>query len=235
MKHPNISKETLVTNLSNSEQLILQTYKLRPLPFQRGYKFIKGKYPILLSAPHSARTIREGDIKLREIYVGSFVQLLSKMCNVYGIYTTNIIIDPNSNNLSCYKRKIKSLIDKNLIKFVLDIHGAVDSYGFDIDIGTYKTKSLLGKKKIVNIFKRSFTSYGFSNISTDFFTSKPNDTITRFSSSNKIPAVQLEIPRQIRNLKKNTYKTIQMFNALHEIIETLKLDFTGGRKPYLST
>ena len=231
----NITEKTLVKNLSKSEQIIKQTYKIRPIPFQRGYKFIKGNYPILLSAPHAARTIQKGKIKLRENYVGAFVQNLSKICRVYGIYTTNIIHDPNSNNSSKYKIKIKQLIEKGLIKLVIDIHGLHKSQEFDVDIGTYNYQSILGNIKIIDILKKSFNKNGFENISENFFTTTIKDTVTNFSYNNGIPAVQLEINKSSRNLNIQKNSTFRMFKALYEAVETLKADFVEVDKNCLST
>jgi hypothetical protein len=222
---PNITEEIIVKKLTNSEQIIRQTYKLRPFPLQRGYKVIRGEYPVLLSAPHAARTIREGKIKLRENYVGSFVQNLSKICKVYGIYTTNIIHDPNYNNSSKYKTKIKQLIEKGFIKIVIDIHGLNQSRRYDVDIGTYNNQSILENTEIVNILKTCFNRYGFQEISENIFTSTKKDTITNFSYKNGIPAVQLEIHKSCRNISIQKYRTICMFKAIYEAVETIKADF----------
>ena len=148
-----LSDEVIANNLLNAERLIKQNFNLKPIPLQKGYKFIKGKYPILLSAPHASRTIKNDKIKIRENYVGSFVQNLSKTCEVYGIYTIYKISDPNYYNLSSYKKKIKKLIDENEIKLVLDIHGSHKYHTFDVDIGTYNHNSILGNKKLIKILK----------------------------------------------------------------------------------
>jgi len=222
-----ISDEVILKSLANSEQLIKQNYKIKPLPFQKGYRFIRGEFPILLSAPHAARTIRNGKIRIRENYVGSFVHNLSKFCNVYGIYTTNIILDPNRYDSSKYKKKIKKLIDESYIKLVVDIHGSHASHKFDVDIGTYDSRSLLGNKKFIKIFKSNFKKYGFNEISENFFTQVVNDTVTRFSYILGTPALQLEIPKSNRDLENEKDNTLRMFKALYEAIETIKEDFAG--------
>lgn len=222
----NISDTTILRNLIYSEQLIKQSFKLRPIPFQSGYRFIKGKFPILLSAPHAARTIRDDGLKIRENYVGSFVHILSEQCEVYGIYTTHIIIDPNRYNFSKYKKKIKKLIDNHEIKLVIDIHGSHKSHTFDVDIGTYNYASVLGNQKIVEHLKSSFKKHGFEKISENFFTQKPRDTITRFSYKLGVPSLQLEIHRSHRYLRFEKENAIRMFKALYEAIKTIKQDFT---------
>ena len=222
-----LSDESLLNNLLNSEMLIKQSYKIKPLPFQKGYKVVKGEFPILLSAPHSARTIRSGEVRIRENYVGSFVHSLSKLCKVFAIYTTNIILDPNRYDSSKYKKKIKKLIDESNIKFVIDIHGSSNTHKFDIDIGTYDSKSLLGNKKYIEIFKSSLKKYGFNSISENFFTRIINDTVTRFSYALGVPALQLEISKSSRDLRNEKDNTLRMFKALYEAIETIKEDFVG--------
>ena len=221
----NVSDATILQNLVNSEQLIKQSFKLRPIPFQSGYRFIKGKFPILLSAPHAARTIRDGGLKIRENYVGSFVHILSKQCEVYGIYTTHIIIDPNRYDLSNYKQKIKKLIDNRDIKLVIDIHGLHKSHTFDVDIGTYNYTSVLGNQKIIEHLKSSFKKHGFKKISENFFTRKSRDTITSFSYKLGVPSLQLEIHKSHRYLRFEKENALRMFKALYEAIETIKQNF----------
>jgi len=221
----NVSDEELLENLIASERLIVQNLNLRPIPFQRGYRFIKGKSPILLSAPHAARTVRHGKVRTREQYVGSFVCNLSRFCKVYGMCTTHIIPDPNRYDSSKYKAKIKKLIDNNEIKLVMDIHGSSDHHRFDVDIGTYNYKSILGNRKIVKILKSSFKKHGFENISENFFTRIPRNTVTLFSYKLGIPSVQLEIQKSNRYPRYEKENTLRMFKALFEAIEEIKTDF----------
>ena len=221
----NESDEELLENLIYSERLIMQSINLKPIPFQKGYKFIKGKFPILLSAPHAARTIRNGEVRTRELFVGSFVNNLSKSCKVYGIYTTHIVPDPNRYNFSNYKTKIKKIIDNNEIKFVLDVHGSSDHHIFDVDIGTYNYKSLHGNLEIVKIIKSSLRKYGFEKISENFFTKTPRNTVTFFSYCLGIPSLQLEIQKSNRYPRYKKDNTLKMFKALIEIIEELKTGF----------
>ena len=221
----NFSDKIIANNLLNTERLIIQNYNIRPLPLQKGYNFIKGKFPILLSAPHAARTIKNEKIKIRENYVGSFVHNLSKACEVYGIYTINIINDPNHYLYSNYKNKIKKLINNRKIKFVLDIHGSDKYHKFDVDIGTYNHNSILGNKELVKILILSFKNYGFKKISENFFTKTHKDTITRFSYHLGIPSIQLEINKSNRYLRFEKENTLRMYKALFEAIKKIKEDF----------
>lgn len=109
------------------------------------YTIINGNIPILLSAPHAVKQVRDGKVKAEDAYTGGITEYLCKVCSCSGIIRTfNEADDPNIDNTGLgfdYKQQILNTIRQNDIKLLLDIHGCNNSYGFDFCIGTNNRKN----------------------------------------------------------------------------------------------
>jgi len=160
-----------------------------------------GKIPILISAPHAVRHIRQKKIKMSDEFTGSIVYLLNKLANCPAIATTKLYGgDPNVDDPCIYKERLAQICRENKIKLVLDIHGAAREREFDVDLGTNGGKNLLGRKDILEKLVSSFQKGGLTKLTKDhqFAASKPN-TIANFAARELgIPAIQLEINKQYR-------------------------------------
>lgn len=103
--------------------------------------------PVLLSAPHGARTFRNNKEQIwheEDEYTAGMALFLGHHCGVSVIATNfrNDIYDPNYTvDLQVpYKRELLSLIKKHHIRFVIDLHGAALNSNFlapqqTIDLG----------------------------------------------------------------------------------------------------
>ena len=106
-------------------------YNLPPPPGCPPFLVQPRPSPVLLSAPHGARTFRNSKDELwhdEDEYTASMAIILGKYCNVSVIATCarNDEYDPNyctGLNLP-YKQEILRLIQEDGVKFVLDLHGA---------------------------------------------------------------------------------------------------------------
>jgi hypothetical protein len=159
-----------------------------------------GKLPVLVSAPHAVRHIRQKKIKMSDEFTGSIAYLVSKLTNCYGIATAKLYGgDPNTDCPCLYNDKIVEICERGKIKFVLDIHGAAREREFDVDFGTNSGKNLLAKTRIVKIVERNFLDFGLNKVSTDYFAAAGPNTIANYVARElKIPALQIEINKQFR-------------------------------------
>ena len=88
-----------------------------------------GDLPILLSAPHAVKQIRNNKIKANEFYTGSIVECLAKQIGCSCITKQCLVEnstndDPNTDNDCCqYKTAIKQFLQKHHIELFIDIHG----------------------------------------------------------------------------------------------------------------
>ena len=100
-------------------------YKIKE---EKAFEYIEGKEKIIVSAPHSVRQIRNGNIKGKDSCTGTIAILLQKQLNCYCLYKTKNCNDDANYDIenNPYKDKIIDLVEKNNINFLLDIHGAKD-------------------------------------------------------------------------------------------------------------
>lgn len=177
------------------------------------FKIVKGSLPILISAPHAKPQIRLGfthkNPKPHEIFTDLVVKNLCQKTGCFGIYATNIQKDPNWYKNSPYKKAIKKLIAENAIKFVLDIHGARKDRPFLIEYDDFRRGKII--KGIEENLLRCLKKFGFSEKEMTRGLLRKNDqwTITEFCIEElKIPALQLEINRKIRDPKNPRFKSL---------------------------
>lgn len=110
------------------------------------YKIIIGQVPILLSAPHTVRQLRDGEMKERDGMTGGLAEYLCEQFGLWGVIRTwNAADDPNygrdarSENYRC---EVARLVREQGIKWMIDLHGCRNKYGFDLDIGVNDGRNL---------------------------------------------------------------------------------------------
>lgn len=182
-----------------------------------------GELPVLLSAPHAVRHLRQKKIKMSDQFTGSIVYLLHQMTGCHAITTTKLYGgDPNSDNPCIYKEKIVEICDRKKVKFVLDIHGAARERNFDVDFGTNGGETLLSEERMVEMLEHNFQDFGLNRISHDYFAARAPNTIANFVARElKIPAVQVEINNQYRVPAQNPEGFHRLLGALVESIKEL--------------
>lgn len=169
---------------------------------QKSYEVIEGNIPILISAPHSVRQLRNGKIKGKDLNTGPIVIEIANQTKCFAIYKlfnnqddANYDIEKND-----YKEEVLKIISENNIKLFLDIHGAKDTNEFDIDIGTDNYNNLNGKREVIKKFIQVCNKNGIDNIGIDKkFKANTLHTITKTVAVNtNIPCMQIEITKKYR-------------------------------------
>ena len=188
----------------------------------KSFEIIEGKIPVLISAPHSVRQIRNGKIKGKDMLTGAIVKEITRRTSCWGIYKTHNNNDDASYDIenNNYFERALQIMKENNVKMFLDIHGAKDNEEFDIDIGTSNKENLNGRedvlKKIIDIFNKN----GIQNIGIDQkFKANTMHTLTKKIALNvDIPCMQIEITKKYRDLDQinNLEKVL---NAITESVE----------------
>ncbi len=188
------------------------------------FLYLPGKRPILLSAPHSVRHLREKKIKSSDEFTGSLVYLLHQVTDCHALSVTKLYGgDPNFDDPCIYKDTIAEIAGSHEIKMVLDIHGAKREHDFDIDLGTMQGKSLLNQGQISSWVKNKLQEEGLTNISLNYFPAQQQNTVTRFVAEKlKIPGLQWEINRKYRSPHQNGTDYLLLFRALAHVIVLLE-------------
>ena len=197
-------------------------YENKLLKEEQTFEVIEGKIPVLLSAPHSVRQLREGKIKGKDRYTGAITIELAKQTNSFAIYKTYNNQDDASYDIENneYKEKVLELINKHNIKVFLDIHGAKDTDEFDVDIGTDEKRNLNGKTQILENLIKNLKEKGITKIGIDKkFKACTMHTLTKkIASSTNIACIQIEITRKYRDLEQ-VEKMEKVINAIKSWIQ----------------
>jgi len=197
-----------------------------PPPNIKWYEYIKGKKNILVIAGHATAQTRDGKMRQADAGTGSLAIELNKLTGVPILYTTWFTpSDPNYYDNNEFKDSLAKLLIELKPVFVIDLHSSWPSRPYDIDFGTMKGKSYLGKKYFLNRLKKTFSKEGLINQSQDFFPAEKNLTITKFVSAKGLPCIQFEINANYLTPELgNIYaqKTAQLLQALIRFINETK-------------
>ena len=189
---------------------------------EKSFEVREGKIPVLISAPHSVRQLREGKIKAKDRYTGAIAIELAKSTNSFAIYKTYNNQDDASYDIENneYKEKVLELISKNNIKLFLDIHGAKDTEEFDIDIGTDGKRNLNGKVQILEKLVKNLKEKGITKTGIDQkFKACTMHTLTKKIATNTdIACMQIEITKKYRNLE-DIEKMQKVINVIKACIQ----------------
>lgn len=182
-----------------------------------------GRLPVLVSASHAVRHVRQKKIKMSDEFTGSIAYLISKLTGCHGIATTKLYGgDPNVDNPCIYKDKIAEICKREKVKFILDIHGAAREREFDVDFGTNQGKNLLHQTTVLEMLVRNFQAFGLTQISTDYFAASGSNTIANYAARElQIPSLQLEINKQFRVPGQNPAGFHRLLGALVESVSEL--------------
>ena len=100
------------------------------------YQYKEGKIPILISAPHGARHLRDGKWKEEDEYTGAIAVKLAELTGAHVIYVKSATKEDSNYDLKTkYKDKISEVVKEHGIKFIADIHGANSSRPFKLSVG----------------------------------------------------------------------------------------------------
>ena len=119
------------------------------------YKYKKGSIPILISAPHSVKQIRNDELKPADIYTGAIIKTLGKTTNAHIIYKTHTKDDENHTDEStAYRKKIKEII--NLIENLLKENGKYIKLDYkNIALDVLNDDIITSFKKKIQCFRHS--------------------------------------------------------------------------------
>jgi len=175
------------------------------------YGFIKGKIPILISAPHGAPHYRRRwhRWKGEDEYTSSIAIELGKLTGAYVIYVKNKTReDPNSDATSKYKMAVSKAVKRYDIKFLLDLHGSDEERPYKIDVGIINAEAPRSScplfKEILRETLSDFEPWLFNKN----FCAKDACTLTSFARNELgIEAAQIEINAKYRIVERKPDST----------------------------
>ncbi len=181
--------------------------ELEMLNFDKDYIILKGNLPIIFTAPHTMKQVRDdGSIKLNEPYTKAIALYLNKYFHVNCMIKINDTgLDANKDNRDEFKKELLRFIRDNNIRLVIDLHGSDRSREFDIEFGTLNNLST--DFSVIKELEDAFMENGIKNIT--YNNPFKGGAITQYVYGLKdVDVVQVEINgkyrdcNQIDNLEK---------------------------------
>lgn len=205
--------EKIISELTNLNYTFLANNKNGIKLNNQSYIYKNGEIPIVLSAPHAVRQCRESKVKASDYLTGPLAMYLAEKCNCsYFVRTFNENDDPNfpigitlPTIQNEYLIELKKYITNFNQMLVIDLHGCSDERLYDCSLWTdnYKTCS----QEMVKTFENNFSNLG---LTVDMGSEYLGGQATR-QTSLVTSAIQIEVKRKIRSLKKENYQLLKSF------------------------
>jgi len=182
------------------------------------YNYRPGSIPIMVSAPHSVKQIREGNVKVADTGTGGIALILHELTDCHVMYRTFTANGDANRDLICpYKRELIKKLAKNNIKYLIDIHGMRRDRPHDIDVGTLYglTTDWITENLIVD----KFTTHGVKDVRFNYlFDGTSRGTVTRTVYHQLgISCFQLELNERYRNPEEEK-NMLNIINSLKYLI-----------------
>jgi len=206
----NAAEKIMIDHLVNIEAHV--HYGEPPPPEVQPFVVVARNSPILISAPHGARTFRNSADEAwheEDEYTAAMALVLGERCGVSVIANVwkSDKCDPNYHveDQCAYKRQIRTISEKQGVRWLIDLHGAAkdtDRMKANelVDLGTLKEADSSLEVKHRNKLRELITSNIKSEISIGAFPGIKNSTVTRFCHEElkHVAAVQIEMKPQVR-------------------------------------
>jgi hypothetical protein len=218
--------EDKLTRLNELEQ-IFSTNKYNGT-VNEDYIYVKGKIPILVSAPHAVKQTKENHIKLPDTITGGLALLMNELTNCHVIAKAHDDgVDPNNSDMGMdngYKEKIIDVIRNEDIKLLIDLHGLRGDRETDVDIITHYGMTIGQDITIIDELKRCLKENDILNISKDkyYFAESERVIVHKIWNVSKIPSIELELNWHYRN-PSEPINLIKIVNSIEQFIAEYKI------------
>lgn len=226
-----MQNEALLKQIKDTEQKFkINNYKGSSLCSCMVEKY--GNLPILLSAPHAVKQIRNGEIKAHKFYTGAIVECLAKQIGCACITKQYLIEnaandDPNTDNAYCsYKTAINQFLQEHTIKLFVDIHGLSSKRESIIDICIDKGKNVNNMALVSKLQECIHSKFGENTCSIDKYFQAFSDNIMSkwIHSVFDISALELEINGTYRWFEGDTeQQSLNLFLCLEKWLKDISL------------
>lgn len=203
------------------------------------FEYQEGKIPILISAPHGAKHLRNDKWKEEDEYTASIAIMLGKLTGAHVIYVKNATKeDPNYDLKSEYKEAIQAIAKDHEIKFIADLHGARNDRDFKVSVGIINDDDC-SCPIYKEIIQKIFEPFQKDIFNLEGLKASTEGTVTYFAKNSlQIEAAQFEINGKYRIVERKPdsskakegtepdYKAdekdvIEMINTLRKMIEEI--------------
>ncbi len=206
------------------ETHLKDSYREHPGEDSDGIHYIRGRVPVLVTAPHATAHVRMGKLKRQEFYTGALAVLLHSVTGCHALYVGRLSsLDPNYTDESPFKAKLSEIAGRIGLEFLIDVHGTGSERPGDVFPGVGTNGEFLnGRPGSFGELGQAAQSNGISLGPTDVFPAARQMTVTRFAATKlSIPSMQLEINRNLRRPETEPGDFIKLVNFLKDFIGRL--------------
>ena len=189
-----------------------------------GLIYARGDIPIIVTAPHSSVHKRMGKLKRQEFYTAAISMMMYSLTGCHSLYTNRLMeSDPNYYDESPFKTRLSEIVKNNDIKCLIDLHGTGPERESHIYPGVGVNKEFLaGNDNYLEELDKASTLNEITIGGLDVFPAAKQMTVTKFAAKKLgIPAIQLEINRQLREPNNNPEQFIKLIRLLKVYIDNL--------------
>ena len=165
-----------------------------PRPGEPWFAVLDGCTEVLITAPHATKPTREGQLRFADSGTGSLAVALHRLASARVIHTTLASpSDPNFYDDNEFKLAVAAALAARKPVLVIDLHASREFRPYDVDFGTMRRRSLLGRDDLLAALSAALRTESLGNQSLDFFAAAVNQTVTKWVSARGVPAIQLEL------------------------------------------
>jgi hypothetical protein len=165
------------------------------------FEYTEGKIPILISAPHGARHLRDGSWKEEDEYTAGIAIKLAEITDAHVIYVKNATKEDSNYDIETkFKDKIREIVKNHGIKFIADIHGANSNRPFKVSVGIINDETeKCSCPSFKEIIQETFKTFQNDIFNLCNFSASKSATVTSFAKNIlNIEAAQFEINAKYR-------------------------------------
>ena len=178
------------------------------------FGIFEGRIPVLLSAPHGVKHLRDGKWKGEDEYTSSLAIKLGAMTGAHVIFVKNQTReDSNYIPNTRYKDAIRKLVDEKGIKFLADIHGADITRDYKMSVGIIDEEAMeeCSCPRSKTIIEETIRAFQYPLFNLDAFNAGSPETVTSFARHTcGIEAAQFEINARYRIVERKPDSTRAM-------------------------
>lgn len=181
-----------------------------------------GGVPLLFSAPHATKQVREGDTKEEDQGTGGLAEVLARLTtSTYVAMGGSQTGDPNWDIIHPYKDHIKSLQELYGLGVLFDLHGigpeTVEKTGAHIGVGLGPSPSP-ASGFIAQSMKSRGEQIGIEvRVGNSSFAALRTNSITATATRNGLIAVQLELAPHLRFGEGNNKSRLLALRLIYEV------------------
>lgn len=195
----------------------------------KDFEIVSRNIPIILSAPHCVRQLRNGIVQSKESYTDTFAITISEKENISCIYKTVFLNDDaNADKDSSYKLALKEFVEANDIRYLIDLHTMSDKRLPNVCISINAGKNIKNNYDLLQQVITAFNNNGISSVTVDepFKAADPNCISNYISTSCDIPCFHIELNKKFASplnfIFKTPFNKQVVENALTDVVKVLK-------------